>query len=76
MTHAPQEPTVPAACPDCLSDQLKGPDQPGLGLSYWRCLKCGLVWNPERAPDRNSVRSSTSSRSSQYRNDGAYWKTR
>ena len=39
---------TPAACPDCSSDQIKGPDQPGTGLSYWRCLKCGVVWNPER----------------------------
>ena len=44
---------TPVACPDCLTDQIKGPDQPGTGLSYWRCLKCGVVWNPERPPDRS-----------------------
>ena len=55
MTQPVADPVVPVACPDCLSDQIKGPDQPGTGLSYWRCLKCGVVWNPERPPDPDAV---------------------
>lgn len=54
MTKVAADPVVPVACPDCLSDQIKGPDQPGTSLSYWRCLKCGVIWNPERPPDRRS----------------------
>jgi hypothetical protein len=61
---------VPIACPDCLSDQIKGPDQPGTGLSYWRCLKCGVVWNPERPPDRS--RSRRPERTAQ-RSNSDYW---
>ena len=56
MTQPATGPAVPAACPDCRSEQIKGPDQPGTGLSYWRCLKCGVVWNPERPPDRSRDR--------------------
>jgi hypothetical protein len=76
MTQSPPEPTRPVACPDCLSDQIKGPDQPGTGLAYWRCLKCGIVWNPERAPDRGTLRSSMSRRSTRQRDSGSYWKNR
>jgi hypothetical protein len=53
MTQPTAHPTTPVACPACVSDQIKGPDLPGTGLSYWRCLKCGIVWNPERPPDRS-----------------------
>ena len=56
MTHAVSDPINPVACPDCQTDQIKGPDQPGTGLAYWRCLKCGVVWNPERPPDRSRSR--------------------
>jgi Zn-finger nucleic acid-binding protein len=47
----PSSPITPTACPSCHSDLIKGPDQMAKGLSYWRCLKCGGVWNPERPPD-------------------------
>jgi len=72
------EPTTPAACPDCQSDAIKGPDQPGTGLAYWRCLKCGIVWNPERPRDAaNTFRSSTAPRSTRPRDTGGdYWKDR
>jgi ribosomal protein L37AE/L43A len=75
MTDATPEPAVPVECPECRSNQLKGPDQPGTGLAYWRCLKCGIVWNPERPPDRDSYRSSNA-RASQRRDNGDYWKNR
>ena len=54
MTQPVADPVVPVACPDCLSDQIKGPDQPGTGLSHWRCLKCGVVCEP-RAPARSDA---------------------
>jgi hypothetical protein len=76
MTHSPPQPTIPVACPDCLSDQVKGPDQPSTGLSYWRCLKCGIVWNPERAPERGAVRHSNARRSTRQSDNGDYWKNR
>ena len=56
MTQPVTEPVTPVACPDCLTDQIKGPEHPGTGLAYWRCLKCGVVWNPERPPDRSRMR--------------------
>ena len=72
MTQPVAEPVTPAACPDCRSDQIKGPDQPGTGLSYWRCLKCGTVWNPERPPDRS--RPSRSERTTTHRHNASdYW---
>jgi hypothetical protein len=76
MTHPAPEPTVPVACAGCGSDRIKGPDQPEAGLSYWRCLKCGIVWNPERPPDRSSTFRSISSRSTQKRDSGDYWENR
>lgn len=71
MSQPVADPVVPAACPDCRSDQIKGPEQPGTGLSYWRCLKCGVVWNPERPPDR--TRSQRSERPMQRSNNSDYW---
>jgi predicted RNA-binding Zn-ribbon protein involved in translation (DUF1610 family) len=71
MTQPVADPVVPFACPDCLSDQIKGPDQPGKGLAYWRCLKCGVVWNPERPPDR--TRSRHGERAPQRSNNSDYW---
>ena len=31
MTQPVADPVTPVACPDCLTDQIKGPDQPGTG---------------------------------------------
>ena len=56
MTETVTATVSPVACPDCQTDQIKGPDQPAAGLSYWRCLKCGLVWNPDRPPARGQAR--------------------
>ena len=71
MTQPASGPATPAACPDCRSDQIKGPDQPGTGLSYWRCLKCGIVWNPERPPDRS--RSGRQERTTRRDDFSDYW---
>lgn len=44
---APAE-NVPASCPTCKSASIlttaKTPDS----TSYWRCTKCGDVWNDSR----------------------------
>jgi rubredoxin len=62
MKDTAPEPVTPTSCPTCLSGNIKAPDQMGKGLSYWRCLKCGVVWNPERSPDSSSAaRSNTRS---------------
>jgi hypothetical protein len=71
MTQPVTEAVTPVACPDCLTDQIKGPEQPGAGLSYWRCLKCGVVWNPERPPDRSRMR--RPERTMQRNNNSDYW---
>jgi hypothetical protein len=71
MTPPAAVPVPPAACPDCRSDQIKGPDQPDAGLSYWRCLKCGVVWNPERS--RDSSRQGRPERTMQRSNSSDYW---
>jgi rubredoxin len=55
MKDAPEPPLTPSSCPTCLSGNIKAPDQTAKGLTYWRCLKCGVVWNPERPPDGSSV---------------------
>lgn len=39
---------IPAFCPSCRSTEIvttaKSPDS----SSYWRCTKCGEVWNDSR----------------------------
>lgn len=74
MSQPAIDPVVPAACPDCLTNQIKGPDQPGTGLAYWRCLKCGIVWNPERPPDRSRDR--RPERVTHRNNDSDYWRNK
>jgi ribosomal protein L37AE/L43A len=42
------EADVPASCPTCRSASItttaKNPD----ATSYWRCTKCGEIWNGSR----------------------------
>ncbi len=71
MTDPAALPVTPSACPDCQTDQIKGPEAPGTGLAYWRCLKCGVVWNPERPPDRGRAR--RPERTMQRNNVSDYW---
>ncbi len=73
----PSTPVTPTACPTCHSDLIKGPDQMAKGLSYWRCLKCGGVWNPERPPDSVSANRQSSQRPTNRRSDlDDYFKNR
>ena len=72
MTQPVADPVVPFACPDCLSDQIKGPDQPGKGL-------CVLAL-PEvrrrvesRAPARPDRGRGIASATPQRSNNSDYW---
>lgn len=80
MKQRAPESATPTSCPDCLSTKIKGPDQVGTGLSYWRCLSCGIVWNPERPPERGSsaLERPSSPRSVRQKDpaDYDYWKNR
>jgi hypothetical protein len=47
------------------------------GLSYWRCLKCGGVWNPERPPDNVAANRHSNPRPAHRRSDlDDYFKNR
>jgi rubredoxin len=77
MKDTAPEPMTPTSCPTCLSGNIKAPDQMGKGLSYWRCLKCGVVWNPERSPDSSSSSAARSNSRSARRSDlDDYFKNR
>jgi transposase-like protein len=45
---APAPVTIPVACPACqsraISTTARNPDT----NAYWRCARCGEVWNPDR----------------------------
>ena len=69
MTGPVTLPVTPVACPDCLTIKLRTDRRPG--LAYWRCLKCGVVWNPERPPDRSRAR--RPERTMQRSNVSDYW---
>jgi|tagenome__1003787_1003787.scaffolds.fasta_scaffold20564812_2 transposase-like protein len=39
---------VPAACPTCRSTSITTTAKTPDSESYWRCTKCGEVWNDSR----------------------------
>lgn len=41
-------------CPKCRSKNIHTAAKQPSKNSYWRCLNCGEVWNPERTPDTTS----------------------
>jgi len=45
---AHEEVPPPKACPVCRSAELTTTGKKALASSYWRCLRCGEVWNQER----------------------------
>jgi transposase-like protein len=53
-----EEVPPPTACPVCRSINLTTAGKKATATSYWRCLKCGEVWNQERLAggDRYSPR--------------------
>jgi rubredoxin len=48
----------------------------GKGLSYWRCLKCGGVWNPERPPDNAAASKRSNQRAGRRSDLDDYFKNR
>jgi transposase-like protein len=38
----------PKVCPVCRSTDLTTTAKQATATSYWRCLRCGEVWNQER----------------------------
>ena len=69
MTEPTAFPVTPSAFPS-LSDQIKDLRRRHWS-AYWRCLKCGVVWNPERPPDRSRER--RPERTMQRNNVSDYW---
>jgi len=51
-THRPiesdREPAAPAKCPFCASDAIAATTQKVTAATYWRCEKCGQLWNSDR----------------------------
>jgi transposase-like protein len=59
MTGVTQEQIQPPkACPACRSIEFTTTSKTVTVTSYWRCLRCGEIWNQERsrAADRYSPR--------------------
>jgi transposase-like protein len=38
----------PKLCPFCRSEDLTSTGKRVTATSYWRCLKCGAIWNQQR----------------------------
>jgi len=38
--------SMPPACPKCNSPDTSSAAKSPSRNSYWRCLRCGQVWNP------------------------------
>ena len=38
--------TVQIACPKCQSPDICSASKRPTSESYWRCLRCGDMWNP------------------------------
>jgi transposase-like protein len=45
---SPENVPAPKVCPACRSTDLTTTGKKATAMSYWRCLKCGEVWNQER----------------------------
>jgi transposase-like protein len=45
---SPEDAPPPKACPVCRSTDVTTTGKKATATSYWRCLKCGEVWNQER----------------------------
>jgi transposase-like protein len=48
MSPPPDAPQRPAACPSCGSAEVTTAGKHTDASSYWRCEKCGEVWNVGR----------------------------
>jgi transposase-like protein len=45
---ADRESSTPTHCPFCQSNSIGVKDRKVTDASYWRCEKCGELWNPGR----------------------------
>ena len=54
LVREPQTPrvTVPTSCPFCRSVNLKTTSKIIDESTYWRCIGCGVIWNPGRQGQR------------------------
>jgi predicted Zn finger-like uncharacterized protein len=48
---ATPEKAAPSACPSCQSTSITTTAKVPDSTSYWRCTKCGDVWNASRRSD-------------------------
>ena len=46
-------PVAPATCPKCQSSAIVTKEKRPDAESYWRCTKCGEIWNAARVIDRH-----------------------
>lgn len=47
-SDAPEPAQTPTKCPECASSEVKTTSKVVTAASYWRCEKCGEVWNVGR----------------------------
>lgn len=47
-TDVPDDVLPPVMCPVCRSTDLTTTSKTVTSSSYWRCLKCGEIWNAKR----------------------------
>jgi predicted Zn finger-like uncharacterized protein len=40
---------APATCPTCQSSHITTKGKSPAADTYWRCAKCGEIWNAERS---------------------------
>jgi transposase-like protein len=52
--YSPAEPevTAPEKCPFCASVELTNNNKTATASTYWRCTKCGEIWNAARLQAR------------------------
>ena len=46
--------TAPTACPFCRALDVKTTSKVIDESTYWRCMKCGEIWNPVRLRTQTS----------------------
>jgi transposase-like protein len=54
--HSSETAGVPTACPGCGSGDLVAPNKTADESAYWRCRRCGEVWNVGRRQKTASTR--------------------
>ena len=52
FTSHGETPATPPDCPKCESSDTGSAAKPPTLNSYWRCRRCGQVWNPSQLASR------------------------